>query len=54
MQDDEAVGRAIGQRTHQDAVHDGEDRGVRADAEREREDNDGGEARDFGPAHPRP
>ena len=34
----------VGQRTHQHAAHDAEDRGVRADAERERQHDDDGEA----------
>ena len=40
----EPVGVAIRQRLEQHRAHDAEDRGVRADAERERDDHDGGEA----------
>ena len=38
--EDEAVGVPIGQRLEQHRVHDAEDGGVRADAERERDDDD--------------
>ncbi len=41
---DETIRIGIRKRTQQDGVHDGEDRGVRADAERQREDGRGGEA----------
>src|SRR5262249_3923049 len=44
-QQDELRWIAEGQRPQQHRVHDGEDRGVGADAEREREDGDGREAR---------
>ena len=40
---DEPVAVAVRQRLEQHAAHDAEDRGVGADAEREREDDDGGE-----------
>ena len=42
---DEAIGFGEGERAKEQAVDDGEDGGVRADAERQGEDRDGGEAR---------
>ena len=41
VENHEPLGRAIRQRPHQNAMHDGENRGIRADAERERQDDDG-------------
>ena len=45
VHDDEPVGVGIGKRANQNGVDDREDRGVRADTERERERGDGGERR---------
>ena len=44
---DELLRVGVRQRAKQDGVDDGEDGGVGADAEGEREDGDGGEGRDF-------
>ena len=49
---DEALGRRVGKRREQNAVHQAEDRGVGADAERQREHGDGREAR-AAPQHAR-
>ena len=44
VEDDEPLGVRIRQRPKEDGVNDAEDRGVRADAERQREDGNKGEA----------
>ena len=51
---DEPRGVRVRQRTDEHAVHDAEDRGVRADAERERRDRDGREQRRARQATKRP
>ena len=48
LNDDEPLGRAERERSEEDAAHGAEDRRVRADAEREGEHRDDGEA---GPSH---
>ena len=45
VEDEQPIGLGEGQRLDQDAVDDAEQRGIDADAEREAEDDDGGDDR---------